>query len=244
MGIIYSTPILMERMVQFGFLDSLPVWWAWLVNSSSILIVVHMITITLKGRTDDLIEKRRRSRVYLVLMSAFSSVSAIVFGSIILNQYQPTINVISIWPAIIWCSYWLTSVNENIFTFDEIAEKSSNPLHSRDLDLQRRLNIEVIENQCFLENNLTIDSLAKKLGVSAYRLRGFINKTLGHSNFSNYINAYRIDTIKQTFLDPGNNHIPILTIAMNNGYSSLSPFNRAFKALEGMTPTEFRKNLG
>ena len=32
----------------------------------------------------------------------------------------------------------------------------------------------------------------------------------------------------------------MLTIALDMGYRSLSPFNKAFKEIKGMTPTEFR----
>ncbi|MBV1910029.1 MAG: helix-turn-helix transcriptional regulator [Kangiellaceae bacterium] len=242
-GIIYSTPIFMERLVLSGFIDSLPSWWAILVNGLHILLVIHMLITTLMGRTDDLVEKRRKSRIYLVLMVAFSAISATILGSIFFSQYQPTVHVMSIWPAIVWISFWVSSINEDAFRFGHTKVELSDSLSSRDLELQNRLNKEVIENQCFLENNLSIELLAKRLGVSAYRLRGFINKTLGHTNFSTYINTYRIELIKQTLSNPDNRHIPILTIAMNHGFNSISPFNRAFKQSESMTPKEFRHNL-
>ena len=35
--------------------------------------------------------------------------------------------------------------------------------------------------------------------------------------------------------------VPILTIALDAGFQSLGPFNRAFKVQTGMTPTEFRR---
>jgi AraC-like DNA-binding protein len=35
--------------------------------------------------------------------------------------------------------------------------------------------------------------------------------------------------------------VPILTIALDAGFQSLGPFNRAFKAQTGMTPSEFRR---
>jgi AraC-like DNA-binding protein len=34
----------------------------------------------------------------------------------------------------------------------------------------------------------------------------------------------------------------VLTIAMDAGFQSIGPFNRAFKAETGLTPTEFRPN--
>ena len=39
--------------------------------------------------------------------------------------------------------------------------------------------------------------------------------------------------------------MPVLTIALDAGFSSLGPFNRAFKAETGATPSEYRRlNLG
>jgi AraC-like DNA-binding protein len=34
--------------------------------------------------------------------------------------------------------------------------------------------------------------------------------------------------------------LPILTIALDSGYGSIGPFNRAFRQRYGMTPTEYR----
>jgi AraC-like DNA-binding protein len=35
--------------------------------------------------------------------------------------------------------------------------------------------------------------------------------------------------------------MPVLTIALDAGFQSIGPFNRAFKAATGVTPTEFRR---
>ena len=240
---IYSISVLMERLVQFDFIGSLPGWWAWLLNGMTLIIVAHMIKTALNERGDDLIEARRKSRLYFAVMIAFSAISVTVFGSILFSEHQATIDVICIWPAIVWGGYWICNVQAKVFDFDKTKTAPISSLNSQDLDLQKRLSIEVLENKCFLENDLSIESLAKKLGVSSYRLRSFINKTLGHTNFSTYINSFRIEEIKQAFASPENDHIPILTIALNHGFNSLSPFNRAFKQVEGITPKEFRKNL-
>lgn len=242
-ALIYSLSVLMERLVQFNFIDNLPSWWAWLINGMTLLIIAHMIKTTLTERVDDLIEARRKSRVYFAVMIAFSAISVTLFGSILFSQYQATIDVICIWPAVIWGGFWVCSVPAKVFNFDVVDAEPIRSLNSQDLDLQKKLATEISENKCFLENDLSIESLANQLGVSSYRLRSFINKTLGHTNFSTYINSYRIEEIKQAFSNPNNNHIPILTIALNHGFNSLSPFNRAFKQIEGITPKEFRKNL-
>jgi AraC-like DNA-binding protein len=41
--------------------------------------------------------------------------------------------------------------------------------------------------------------------------------------------------------DASQTDVPVLTIAMDAGFQSIGPFNRAFKADTGLTPTEFRR---
>jgi len=41
--------------------------------------------------------------------------------------------------------------------------------------------------------------------------------------------------------DPARRELPVLTIALDSGFQSIGPFNRAVKAATGLTPTEFRK---
>ena len=74
-----------------------------------------------------------------------------------------------------------------------------------------------------------------------YRLRRAINRGLGYRNFNEYLNRHRLADAKQALADPGQATVPILTIALDSGFQSLGPFNRAFKADTGGTPTEYRK---
>ena len=64
---------------------------------------------------------------------------------------------------------------------------------------------------------------------------------LGFRNFTAFLNSYRVTEAKQQLGDPEQSRTPVLTIALNLGYASLGPFNRAFKAQTGMTPTEYRR---
>ncbi len=46
---------------------------------------------------------------------------------------------------------------------------------------------------------------------------------------------------KAALADPAQAEVPVITIAMDAGFQSLGPFNRAFKAVTGVTPTEYRR---
>ena len=96
-------------------------------------------------------------------------------------------------------------------------------------------------DETYTEMGLTIRNLAERLKTPEHRLRLMINKGLGHRNFSAFLNTFRIKAAKAALSDPENARLPVITIAMDVGFASLSPFNRAFKAAEGLTPTEYRQ---
>jgi AraC-like DNA-binding protein len=93
----------------------------------------------------------------------------------------------------------------------------------------------------YREEGLTIGALAARLGVPEYKLRRLINQGLGYRNFNAYLNHYRLDHAKAALADPAQADVPVLEIAMDAGFQSLGPFNRAFKADTGVTPSEFRQ---
>jgi AraC-like DNA-binding protein len=72
-------------------------------------------------------------------------------------------------------------------------------------------------------------------------LRRLINQRLGYRNFTTFLNGYRLDDVMVALAEPAQEAVPILTIALDAGFQSLGPFNRAFKAQTGMTPSEFRR---
>lgn len=91
------------------------------------------------------------------------------------------------------------------------------------------------------EEGLTIGALAGKLGVPEHRLRRAINQGLGYRNFSNFINHARIEAACSALSDPGNMNATVLEIAYGVGFASVGPFNRAFRAEIGLSPTEYRR---
>jgi AraC-like DNA-binding protein len=96
-------------------------------------------------------------------------------------------------------------------------------------------------DKVFREPNLSVASLAQKLDLPEYRLRHLINRQLGHRNFNAFVNGYRLAEAEAALSDPEQAAVSILTIALDAGFGSIGPFNRAFKAHTGQTPTEYRR---
>ena len=91
------------------------------------------------------------------------------------------------------------------------------------------------------EEGLTIGALAARLAVPEHRLRRAINSDLGHRNFSSFINRERIAAARAQLADADLMGKTVLEIAYDVGFASLGPFNRAFRAETGQSPTEYRR---
>jgi AraC-like DNA-binding protein len=103
--------------------------------------------------------------------------------------------------------------------------------------LQHLMEVE----RAYRAEDMSLSSLADRLAVPEYRLRRLINQRLGYRNFNAFINGFRLDAARAALLDPARRDLPVLTLALDAGFQSIGPFNRAFKAATGLTPTEFRK---
>ena len=97
------------------------------------------------------------------------------------------------------------------------------------------------DERIYRHDNVTIGALSTRLGIPEYRLRRLINQRLGYRNFNVFLNDHRIAEAKAALADPSQAEVPVITIAMDAGFQSLGPFNRAFKATTGVTPTEYRR---
>lgn len=100
-----------------------------------------------------------------------------------------------------------------------------------------RLTRAMEDDRLYRREGLTLDALAAALGSSERALRQLINQDLGYRNFNDFLHHYRL---KEATHRLAAEDLPILTIALDCGYGSIGPFNRAFRQRHGMTPSEFR----
>ncbi|WP_158655082.1 helix-turn-helix domain-containing protein [Flavivirga eckloniae] len=103
-----------------------------------------------------------------------------------------------------------------------------------------RISKLIVEKQLYLESDLSLSSLSKRLGVSTQKASEVINQ-YAKQNFNDFINYYRIQDAKKMLLDVNHQNYTIASIAFDIGFSSLSSFNGAFKKFEDTTPSAYRK---
>jgi AraC-like DNA-binding protein len=99
----------------------------------------------------------------------------------------------------------------------------------------------MMEAGAWRQEGLGIAALAHDLGTQEHRLRRLINSRLRHRNFADFVNGYRVEAAKARLADPMEAEATVASIAFDLGFGSLSPFNRAFRAATGATPTAWRR---
>ncbi|WP_101445717.1 AraC family transcriptional regulator [Aquimarina sp. MAR_2010_214] len=98
------------------------------------------------------------------------------------------------------------------------------------------------EEKPYLDHETKQSDIADKLNMSVHLFSEVLNVCF-QKNFNNFINLYRVDTAKQLMKEPKYQHYKILAIGYEAGFPSKTSFNRVFKKLVGLTPTEYQKKL-
>ena len=88
----------------------------------------------------------------------------------------------------------------------------------------------------FLEPELSLAELGKRLNVSAHTLSQTLNMHFGRSFFE-YVNTLRVKEVERCFADPAYAKQSILEIALASGFASKATFNATFKRLSGTSPS-------
>lgn len=138
-----------------------------------------------------------------------------------------------------------TNINSELIS---TAEEEEVPRQiSRDEDEQATITLKkikgfMLKEKPYLNSQLNIESLSAELHMTRHELSRVINEQLG-VNFFNFVNHYRIEEVKRRIADEKYQHLTLLGIAFETGFNSKSSFNHIFKKMEGMTPSEFKKQI-
>lgn len=218
------------------------------INLIALGFILLAVAQTVSSWSADLVEGRRRLRVFIVSASAlYGGLNAVLQLLSLQGEAAEIANVvnISLLAAIVaTITVAMMQVTaRDLFAAPEQAAAAAapSPLESADQKLIDALMRLMADERIYRHDNITIGTLATKLSIPEYRLRRLINQRLGYRNFNVFLNEHRIAEAKAALADPMQAEVPVITIAMDAGFQSLGPFNRAFKATTGVTPSEYRK---
>ena len=220
----------------------------YVIHIISLCLIADLIYVAISGLGDDLIQRRRLIRIYLPILVGLQTGGILTFELIFGNQADfpivEMINGLLIFALVLFSGLILLRTDSDLLIKDGTEKPIPAPksvLSPAEIVLKDKLD-EAMSTGYFREAGLTIQTLAEHLETPEHRLRALINQKLDHRNFSSFLNGYRIKEAKEKLADRELVDLPILTIAMDLGYNSLAPFNRAFRAETGQTPSDFRKS--
>ncbi len=98
----------------------------------------------------------------------------------------------------------------------------------------------IVENQWWKIPDITLDDLAHKLNSNSSTVSKTLNTGLG-KNFSTLINELRVQAVCHD-IDQGLTTGHLLKIAFLYGFNSKNSFNRNFKKITGLTPSQYQKS--
>lgn len=146
---------------------------------------------------------------------------------------------------------WIRSYYKNKkFTsqIDELKKKPTQATATLKINEQKGAEIKdklltyMVDEKPYLNPDLRQADVAAATGFSVHEISQVLNVQLNH-NFSDFVNAYRVEEIKLRMMTEDAKKYTLTAIAMQCGFSAKSSYLRAFKKATNMTPSEYMASL-
>lgn len=162
-----------------------------------------------------------------IILGAIWLVSVSVYSVILFVKTEKKLNSEPILPEL---------SQQEIMDFIPKVEVTYKPI---EVDPDKKLVFVEYINSNFQDPDLTLTSVAEKFGFSERSISNHISETYG-CYFKTYLNGIRINEAKRLL---ENEELASGEVAYLVGFNSPANFNRVFKNIVGMSPTEYMNNL-
>jgi AraC-like DNA-binding protein len=109
-------------------------------------------------------------------------------------------------------------------------------------ELFEKIELVMRQKQLYKDVNFNISKLSTEMNINS----SYISKSIrvkGYPNFNNYLNMYRIECVKKLLNENDLEKVTLMYIYTEAGFSNQSTFNRVFKQMENITPSEYISGL-
>ena len=120
------------------------------------------------------------------------------------------------------------------------SNADATPLSQANIALQSRIAEYLNANQSYLEPDLTLAELARRIDLKPRELSVAINNGMA-DNFFTLINGLRVAHAQELLRTSADDKLTVLEVMYASGFNSKSSFNTAFKRHTGKTPTQWRR---
>jgi AraC-like DNA-binding protein len=216
-------------------------------------IVGHLFWSLLSERQGDLIQSRHDARTIVAILLGGMLFIDLAADAVLGFEWRPlgfamTQNLM-ILAFGLWLAGRLFDLRADVLTFGVAIDRMPVTRNARQPDdrqedrLRRRLATLMEEERLFLDPDLTFATFVHQMGASERAVRTLINHEMGYDHFRTFLNQYRVAEACRLLADPARVDEKLVAIALDSGFASLPSFNRAFRALQGCTPSQYRHVL-
>jgi len=171
--------------------------------------------------------------------SAIELASSMRLIGSIFQIHEVSVAVPTIIIACLLISLYLLSYRKPVVLGLDRSESRIRKITTKDVMVLDDFRHQIMVEQWYLDPNLKLQKLARKLEIPPKNLSELINQAEG-VNFNEFVNRLRIEHAQSIMATN-----PVLSndeVADSSGFNSRSVFYTKFKYFTGVTPTEFKKN--
>lgn len=171
----------------------------------------------------------------MILLTRLIQFLALLIESSFLYELHFVMRVSSIGVLIYMLSFYL------IFLFAKHQRKKA--LKNKSIKPRGKEFLERIKrDRNYLSKNITLEKLASSYSVDSKILSSTIREH-EKSTFNDYINSLRIEYFVELIKNAEHKKFTIMALAEKSGFNSKATFNRAFKKIHGVSPTNYIQDL-
>ena len=171
-----------------------------------------------------------------LIASAFSDV--LIVGAVVAGSEHLRPWIVSLYTGLNLILIGGLSLSPDLSGEDEATPEPPQAT-PEDSQIMARLDTLMADKRPYLDPDLTLNVLSRKLSVPAKQLSAAINRSTGE-NVSRYINGARIRTAQEALLQ-GRTVTQAMFAA---GFNTKSNFNREFLRVTGQSPSDWQKGQG
>lgn len=203
-----------------------------------ISLILFALFLLWKGKEEDLVETRAKLRNWSIL--GITVLALLISTLHLITKHSVPMGIELFFMFSIFCLAFL--MNIAILKMNPSGQITAHGkpeiIESQDPQISNLLD-RMQGERLYADHDLRVAKLADMVGLPEHRLRKKINQQLGFRNFNQFINQYRIREAGERLHEEPT--IPILSVALDVGFRSISSFNTAFQTQYGMSPTEYRR---
>jgi len=189
--------------------------------------------------------------ISLIILDTLTTIYERVFGDLSWNVGLVT--VVALCGCLFYLGYHgLKQTKVILFEDEKDTPQNDHPKHPKERTYLRKFQDseiakyreEAIEamtfKKLFLKPELILPDLAMELGLTTKQTTELLNTEL-QTNFYDFVNQYRVEEAKGKLHSGEYDHLTLLAIGLEAGFQSKSSFNRVFKKITGLSPSEYKK---